>query len=110
MDETTKKEILGSLIKREREKQNYTQDKLSSLINIDPRNLSQIENGKSFPSLATFCNIVQVLKIEPNYLLNFIKFDKNQEEDINIELFENIKALPKDTKQKIIELLKIINK
>lgn len=108
MDDSTKKEILGSLIKSEREKQNYTQDKFSSLIDIAPRNLSKIEKGKSFPSFGTFCRIVEVLKIEPNYFFNFIQFDSVSKNELDIELFEIIKSLPNNLKNKIIEIIKLI--
>jgi len=108
MDDNTKKETLGGLIKKEREKQHFTQEKLSSLINIDPRNLSKIEKGKSFPSFSTFCKIVEVLKIEPNYFFKFIQFNKIKDNEIDIELYENIRVLPDEIKVKIFELIKMI--
>lgn len=110
MNDKVKKEIIGNLIKTEREKQDLTQYELSSLIGIDPRNLSNIELGKSFPSLSTFCKIVEVLKVEPNYFLNFIQFNKVKEDDLNVELYENIKTLSVEVKIKINELLKILKK
>lgn len=105
MDEKTKKEILGLLIKNERKKQGLTQDKLSSLINIDAKNLSNIERGNNFPAFNTFCKIVEVLEIEPNYLLNFIEFKKLKQNPIDLELFENFKSLSDKTKIKINELI-----
>ncbi len=108
MDDNTKKEALGSLIKKEREKQKFTQEKLSSLINIDQRNLSKIEKGKSFPSFSTFCKIVEVLKTEPNYFLKFIQFNKIKDNELDIELYENIRVLPDKIKVKILELTKMI--
>lgn len=104
MDEKTKKEVLGSLIKRVREKHGLTQDKLSSFIEIDARNLGRIERGLSFPSISTFCKIVEVLKIEPNYFFDFIPFDKAEQNPLDLELFAIIKALPDDVKEKIKEL------
>lgn len=110
MDDKVKKEIIGNLIKTEREKQNLTQYELSSLISIDPRNLSNIELGKSFPSLSTFCKIVEVLKVEPNYFLNFIQYSKEKKNEVDIQLYENLKMLPIDAKNKINELIKILEK
>ena len=72
MDDNTKKEILGALIKKEWEKKNFTQDKLCSFIEIDPRNLGRIEKGKSFPSFRTSCKIIETLKVEPNYFFGFV--------------------------------------
>lgn len=110
MDDITKKEILGHLIKSEREKQGLTQDKLSSLIEIDPRNFSKIEKGKSFPSFSTFCKIIEVLKIEPNYLLSFISFEKASTNPLDLELLAIIKGMSDEVKTKIKEIALLINK
>lgn len=87
MNEEDAKRLLGIKLRNLREKLGYSQDRFSSLINLDATNLSRIETGKSFPSFITFCNIIEVLKIEPNNLLNFISFNEN----LNVtpdELFE----------------------
>ncbi len=110
MNDSIKKEILGQIIKNEREKQNYTQDKFSALIDIDPRNLSKIEKGKSFPSFGTFCKIIEVLKIEPNYFLKFVQFENVQNDELDVQLVELIKALPNELKNKIFELIRVIKK
>lgn len=109
MDETTKKQILGALIKKERLKRNYKQEKFSSLINIDPRNLSKIERGNNFPSFSTFLKIIEVLKIEPNYFVNFVDFNNVKRDEIDIELFEIIKSMSDETKVKLIDFLKTLN-
>jgi len=110
MDDNTKKKLLGSIIKKERESKNITQDRLSSLIEIDPRNLSKIERGINFPSFKSFCKIVEVLKIEPNYFLNFIQFDKIKENPIDKELIASLKTLPDEIKIKINELIASLKK
>lgn len=101
--------ILGRLIKKEREKQGLTQDKLSCLVSIDPTNLSKIERGISFPSFGSFCKIVEALKIEPNYLLSFISFN-NSKNKLNEELYAIIETLPDEIKEKIIDLISCFNK
>ena len=108
MDDETKRIILGSLLKQEREKRNLTQDKLSTLIGIGQKNYSRIENGKNFPSFATFCSLIEVLKIEPNYFLGFINFEKVEKNPKDLELLENLKTLPDDAKDKINELILIL--
>ncbi len=108
MDENSKKTILGNLIKKERKKLKLSQDKFSELIGIDPTNLSKIERGISFPSFATFCSLIEVLKIEPNYFLGFINFEKVEKNPKDLELLENLKTLPDDAKDKINELILIL--
>ncbi len=108
MNDETKKKILGKIIQNERKKQGITQDKLASLIDLDPTNLSRIERGKSFPSFETFCNIIETLKVEPNIFLSYISYSKNKVNLIDMELFQNLALLSDNTKIKINELIKTL--
>ena len=110
MNDNDKKALLGNLIKKEREKAGLTQDKLSYLVGIDPTNLSKIERGISFPSFKNFCKFAEVLKIEPNYLLSFINFEKQAKNKLDKELYANIELLPDVIKIKILELIQAFNK
>jgi transcriptional regulator with XRE-family HTH domain len=67
----TTKELLGARIKELRKKRGFTQQKLSEIIEIDPKHLSRIEVGKSYPSLETLDKISKVLKME---LRDFFEF------------------------------------
>ena len=104
MNEKAKKIIIGSLIKKQREKKGLTQEKMSALVGIDPTNLSKIERGLSFPSFKNFCSIVEILKIEPNYFLNFVNFEKENNTQ-NKELIECIKTLSDESQDKLIEFI-----
>lgn len=63
-------EQLGAKIKILRKNANFTQETFSELIGIEPQNLSRIERGLNFPSLATFIKMSNVLKVKPNDLLD----------------------------------------
>ena len=108
MNDEAKKKILGKIIQNERKKQGITQDKLASLIDLDPTNLSRIERGKSFPSFETFCNIIEALKVEPNIFLSYISYSKNKVNLVDVELFQNLALLSDNTKIKINELIKTL--
>ena len=110
MNEEDAKRLLGIKLRNLREKLGYSQDRFSSLINLDATNLSRIETGKSFPSFITFCNIIEVLKIEPNNLLNFISFNENVQNYKDIEIIENLSRVPEDVKINIYHLIKSLAK
>jgi len=61
--ETTKK-LLGARIKELRKLRGLSQEKLAEMINIDPKHLSRIEVGGSFPSMDTLGEISKSLKME----------------------------------------------
>ena len=66
---------LGKRIKRIRESKNYTQEYLAELVGIEQATLSNIERGKSYPSVDTLQKIADSLGVEP-YLL--YKFEENK--------------------------------
>lgn len=77
----TKKEInvlVGSNIKREREKAGYTQERFSEMIGVGPKSLSAIERGTVGVSLTTLLRICKALSISSNSLL----FECTQENDV----------------------------
>ncbi len=110
MDKQDRKKLFGLILKNSREKLGFTQDKFSSLIELDTTNLSRIENGKSSPSFDTLCNMIEVLNIDPNYLLYFLKFAEKRHSYEDIETFENLERIKTDVKKGITDLIKLLAK
>lgn len=75
--ETPVKELLGVRIKELRKIRGLTQDQLSGIINIDPKHLSRIEVGRSFPSFDTLCRLANALHIELKDFFEFAHEAKN---------------------------------
>ncbi len=100
---------LGSRIKTFRTKRGYTQEQFCEIINLDQSNLSNIENGKTFPDIVTLYSIITNAGIEPDYLFGYTDDDGVKFTPLDYEIFDLIVKLPKDTKMKlknIVELLK----
>lgn len=74
---------LGENIRNIRKRIKMTQDAFSEKIGIEPSSLSNIENGKSFPSTLT---IIQIQK----------HFNIRAEEIFDIEFSNNIKSIEQD--------------
>lgn len=71
---TTKKELLGMRIKEFRENRKLTQDKLAEMVEIDPKHLSRIENGRNYPSFETLEKILDSLQISYEDIFNYKHF------------------------------------
>ena len=70
MENLDYKKILGCKIKAIRNSLQLTQESFCNEINLEIPNLSNIENGKNFPSVQTILNILNKFNIEPNELFD----------------------------------------
>lgn len=53
----------GNMLKEERMKKGYTQEKLSEMSGIDPRTILRIEKNLTIPKLDTYAKIVIALNL-----------------------------------------------
>ena len=102
------KKLLGERIKRLRKNRGLTQEQLSEMIGITPRNLSRIEVGESFVSADTLDKIIEALSVTAEELFAYenIKEPKELLVDIYTALDE-IKT-NKQQLEKIHRLIKFV--
>ena len=72
------KALVGSNIKREREKAGLTQDALSEMIGLESKTLSAVERGNVGISMSSLLRICDVLKISPSVIL----YQTNRRNDV----------------------------
>lgn len=60
---------MGTRIKLRRKELRIKQAELAEMLNISNNHMSSIENGRQKPSLDTFIQICNLLKVTPDYLL-----------------------------------------
>lgn len=99
-----KKKLFGLKIKEVRKKSGLTQEKFCEQIGIEPTSLSNIENGKSFPSMQTILTIFKVFSVLPQdfFEVDYLqKSEKLEEEIINI-----IKKQPSERKKILYRIIK----
>lgn len=97
--------ILGLKIKSFRVEQKYTQEDLSSILGLEQSNLSKIETGKSFPDITTLCTLINKTKVEPNYLLDFLREDNSKYTSLDFEILNHIINLPREAKENLKKFL-----
>ncbi len=97
------KKLLGRRIQELRKKHGIKQEKLAELIGIAPRNMSNIETGRSFPSPENIEKISNVLNLKIKELFDF----DHQQDDI--DLLTDIVTRVKPIKgEKLQDLYKIV--
>jgi transcriptional regulator with XRE-family HTH domain len=106
MKQTTKK-LLGVRIQELRKIKGLTQEQLSQKVNIDPKHISRIEVGRSYPSLDTLDKLARALKVE---ISSFFEFDHKLKS--TKELKKTINDLLKDVNEaklgQVIKVLKVL--
>lgn len=88
-----KKILLGKRLRDLRKRKGISQEKLAELINVDPTTISNIENGKNYPSLINLENLLDVL--ESSFLEAFDFNHKNDQKNLINEITEILKDNPK---------------
>lgn len=71
------RKLFGQKLKNLRKLHNFTQEKMSELIDIDVRQVARIEAGESLPSVVTLQGMAKILAVTPNDLLNFENDEAN---------------------------------
>ena len=95
----TTRELLGARIKELRKSRRLSQEQLSEKIDIDPKHLSRIEVGKSYPSLNTLERIAKTLGVEIRDIFEFMHLKRGK------ELAENINRLIKEADEEKLRLI-----
>ena len=87
-----KKELLGKRLRELRKRKGINQEKLAEMIEVDPTTISNIENGKNYPSLINLENLLNVL--DSSFLEAFDFEHKNKKEDLLSQINEKLKNNP----------------
>ncbi len=97
------KKLLGRRVQELRKRQNIKQEQLAELIGIAPRNLSNIETGRTFPSPENLEKIAKVLGVKIKDLFDF----EHQQDDIDLfsEIVNRIKPVNRERLQDFYKIV-----
>ena len=107
MDEAKYRAALGENIRRIRKKKNLTQDTFSEKIGIEPSSLSNIENGKSFPSTLTIIQIQQQFDVSPEEIFDIEKL--NDKKTIEEDIYSAVDTLDTEKKRALWRIIKALD-
>lgn len=64
------KAIIGSRIMQRRKEMHIKQSEIAEMLNVSENQISNIENGKSFPRLQNFLKLCEILDCNADYFLS----------------------------------------
>lgn len=73
-----KKQLLGKRLRELRKRKGINQEKLAEYINVEPATISNIENGKNYPSMINLENILNVLDVTFMEVFDFEHKNSNE--------------------------------
>lgn len=96
------RKLLGSRLRELRKRKGLNQEKLAELISVEPATISNIENGKNYPTMANLENILNVL----NY--TFLDVFDYEHKNTEANLLKEINQVLIENPEKIEDFYKII--
>lgn len=89
---------IGNLIRSKRKELGMTQTQVAEIVGLTMQHYSRLERGEYIPSLQTFINIAENLKLDINI------FDVSQKNKISTTMYEILSLLKRlsTTKQKAV--------
>ena len=85
------KNLFGKRLKLLRKSKGISQEVFAEMININPRNLSRIETGQTFPTTENLEKIINSLECTPSALFDFDAYKSIDE--IKQELLSKINSM-----------------
>jgi len=81
----TTKELLGARIKELRKTRGFSQERLAEMVGVEPKHLSRIEVGSSYPSLSRLELIANALGVPIKEFFDFMHLEDSGERAASIE-------------------------
>ena len=109
MDSLKKK--FGKRVKELRKKEGLTQEQVAEIVNIEPPNISKMENGLHFPQPENIEKLSKALNVEIKELFDFSHL--MQDEKLIDDITKELKNLPSSELMyifKTIQNLKLLRK
>ncbi len=99
--------LIGKKLKQIRISRGISQEQLSEMIYLSPRQMSIIETGNSYPSLDTFIRIAEKLEFDIN---DFFNISIKKGDETREKVIEQIKSIDKKHLNLISNIIEAIEK
>ncbi len=103
----TTKELLGARIRELRKTRGLSQERLAEMIDVEPRHMSRIEGGKSYPSLDRLERISHALKAPLKEFFEFGHLEESSERASDIA--EMVMEMKEEYQRLVYKIVKTID-
>jgi len=102
-------EIISNNIRKLRQLKGLTQQELANKLFLSKHNISDYEIGRTEPDIKTLIKIAGFFEVSIDYLLGVEQEHPTQAyfNDLELELFKNIKEFTEEQKKYVLEIIKL---
>ncbi len=100
----TTKELLGARIRELRKARNLSQEQLAEMIDVEPRHVSRLEVGSSYPRIDRLEKIAVALNVPLKDFFDFMHLESPDARTRNIE--EMVKGMDEDYQRIIYKIVR----
>ena len=105
MDTARIKTEFGLRLRAFRQSKKHNLEEFGEIIGLNFVNLSNIENGKTYPDFMTLCSIIEKGGASPDYLLDFLKCGEMEYDAEDFKIMKHFLKLTKKQKKALIDFM-----
>ena len=102
---------IGLNIKERRQQLGITQEHIANVLEVNPSHISNIECGRTNPSLTALVKIANILKCSVDYFISgeyTYKINKDKEKTLDDKIMDKLKYCDTDKKTKILKMIDLL--
>lgn len=102
---------IGLKIKERRQLLDLTQEFVANELNVNPSHISNIEGGRSNPSLTVLVKIANIFKCSVDYFISgeyTFNLDKDREKTLDDKIMDKLKNCDADRKMIVLKMIDIL--
>ena len=100
---------IGKRIKERRHALNITQEQIANVLDVNPSHISNIECGRSNPSLTVLVKIANVLECSiDTFISGEYTFDPKENKSFDTVVMEKLSMYDEEKKEKLLKMMDIL--
>lgn len=100
--------IIGLRMRERRTYLGITQERIANELDINPSHISNIECGRTNPSLTSLIYIADILECSVDYLLGRDNINKKKEKTLDDKIIDKLKYYDANKKSRLLKIMSLL--
>ena len=99
---------IGKKIKARRLAMGVTQEKIANILDVNPSHISNIERGRSHPSLSSLIKIANILECSVDCFISGEYTFENKQDDFDTIVMDQLSRYDSDKKNRLLKMMDLL--